>query len=320
MARSSAASGQRPRALQRGDRVVVVAPSSSFEAERFEAGLRVLESMGLHISMEPSVSSRWRYLAGDDDVRTHALQAALCDPGVRCVWAARGGYGAMRLLDRIDWAQVVTAPPRWLVGFSDITALHCAWLQKGRAGAVHGPNVTTLAGLGQTDLRQLVALLFGQQPAATLGAEQLRVLRRGKAEGLLWGGNLSLISRLIGTGYLPETAGSILFLEDVGERPYRLDRMITHLRLSGLLDSLAGVVLGAFTGCEEAEAGYAVTEVLDELLEGLACPVLAGYPAGHGVRLRSLPLGIRVRVQAEDGEAGRLEVLDEPWDDTPDAS
>ena len=298
--------------LAPGDEVVVVAPAGPFDRERLELGLRILADRGLTVQCDAGVFERWRYLAGPDPRRLDELADALTRPGVRAVWAARGGYGVLRLLDRLPWDDIAQAEPRWLLGFSDVTALHAAWLAAGRAGAVHGPNVTTLGEIGGTDRDLLFGLLTGSLPPPALGVEQLRVIVPGACEGPLWGGNLSLVTRLLGTPFLPPADGAVLFLEDVGERPYRLDRMVTHLRLAGVLGRVAGVVLGDFVGCEEEGSDYAATEVLDELLGDLGVPVVAGFPAGHGVRLRALPLGVRVGIEADEAH-GRLRVLEVPW-------
>ena len=289
----------------------MIAPAGPVPREAAELGLRILEDRGLSVTCDPGVFETWRYLAGPDPRRLAELTDALTRPGVRAVWPARGGYGTLRLLDAVPWEAVASAERRWLVGFSDVTALHGAWLAAGLGGAVHGPNVTTLGRVGGTDREQLFGLLTGSLPPPGQGVERLRTLVPGTAEGPLVGGNLSLVSRLPGTRFLPPTEGAVLFLEDVGERPYRVDRMLAHLRLAGVLEAVAAVVLGDFVDCEEAAGDYAVTEVLEDVLGGLEVPVLAGYPAGHGVRLRSLPLGVRVRVEA--GEEGRLEVLEPAW-------
>jgi len=297
--------------LRTGDEIVVIAPAGPFARDAVALGLRFLEDRGFAVSFDEGIFEDWRYLAGPDPRRLAELTDALTRPGVRAVWCARGGYGTLRLLDQVPWDAVAAAERRWLVGFSDITALHAAWLTKGLGGSVHGPNVSTLGHVGGTDREHLFGLLEGRLPPAALGCARLRTLRPGTAEGPLWGGNLSLVTRLLGTPYLPPIDGSVLFLEEVGERPYRVDRMLTHLRLSGVLERLAAVVLGDFVGCEEDEADYDVADVLDEALRGVDVPVVAGYPAGHGVRHRALPFGVRIRVEGDPRE-GRLHLLELP--------
>ena len=302
----------RPPPLSPGDEVVVVAPAGPVPRDAVSLGMRILEDRGFSVVWDEGIFEAWRYLAGPDPRRLAELTGALTRPGVRAVWAARGGYGTTRLLDAVPWDEVVAGQRRWLVGFSDVTALHSAWLAAGLGGAVHGPNVTTLGTIGGTDREQLFGVLSGSLPPPGQGAARLRTVVPGTAEGPLVGGNLSLVTRLVGTRFLPAMDGAVLLCEDVGERPYRVDRMLAHLRLAGVLDVVAGVVLGDFVDCEEPGGDYAVTEVLDDVLGGLGVPVVAGFPAGHGVRLRSLPLGVRVRVEAAEDE-GRLEVLEPAW-------
>ena len=289
-----------------------MAPAGPVPRDAASLGLRILEDRGFSVTCDDGVFESWRYLAGPDPRRLAELVDALTRPGVRAVWAARGGYGTLRLLDAVPWEEVAAAERRWLVGFSDITALHAAWLAAGLGGAIHGPNVTTLGSIGGTDREQLFGVLTGTLPPPGQGAARLRTLSPGTAEGPLVGGNLSLVTRLVGTPFAPSLAGAVLFCEDVGERPYRVDRMLAHLRLAGVLGEVAGVVLGDFMGCEEPGGDYTLTDVVDEVLGGLDVPAVGAFPAGHGVRLRSLPLGVRVRLEAEEGE-GRLEVLEPAW-------
>jgi muramoyltetrapeptide carboxypeptidase len=166
----------------------------------------------------------------------------------------------------------------------------------------------TLGRVGGTDRDQTFGLLMGTMPPPALGAQGLRPITPGVAEGPLRGGNLSLVTRTLGTPWAADLRGAVLFLEDVGERPYRLDRMLTHLELAGVADAVAGVVLGDFTDCEDAAASHCAMDVVEERLTRWGVPVSAGYPAGHGVRCRPLPLGVQVRL----GD-GRLDVVEPPW-------
>lgn len=262
----------------------------------FDRGLEVLAAryrpqLGAH------VRDTHGYLAGLDTARAADLQHALDAREMGAVFAARGGYGAMRLLPslRLD---AVTRP---LVGFSDATALHLALQVSGRR-SLHGPVVTQLGRSPPDVVAGLFSVLEGGVPAPLHGE---RTVVGGRVEGPLLGGNLSVLTRLIGTPWLPSLAGGVLLLEDVGERPYRLDRMWTHLRLAGLLDGLAGVVFGEFTGCDEP--GCTSASVLDELAQSLGVPCVAGLPIGHGELNHAVPLGARVRL---DADAGRLEFLE----------
>lgn len=278
-----------PPPLRPGDRVAVVAPSGPFDRPSFEMGLEVLAAR-----YQPTFSERLfdahRYLAGTDTVRAAALQDALDQEGVKAIFAARGGYGAMRLLPSLRFGA-----PRHLVGFSDITALHLA-AQRFGWRSVHAPVLTQLGKQSHDVAERLFAVLEGRGVPALHGS---RCIVPGSATGPLLGGNLSVLTCLIGTPYLPSLRGAVLLLEDVGERPYRLDRMWTQLKLAGHLDGLAGVVFGDFTGCEERDASYTSLDVLAELAADLGVPCASGFRVGHGDVNQPVVLGGVVTLNAD---------------------
>ncbi len=292
----------RPPALRPRDPVAVVAPASPFDRPSFDAGLAVLAGRYTPV-VGDGVFARARYLAGDDGRRLDELATALADGTVRAVFVARGGYGVLRLLARL-WPKLGGLRPRPVVGFSDVTALH-AVLQAAGWVSIHGPVLTQLGAQPPEVAARLFALL--ESPADPAPALAGAPLVGGVAEGPLVGGNLSLLTRLLGTPYLPPLDGAVLLLEDVGERPYRLDRMWTHLALAGVFDAVRGIALGGFTDCEEPGADYASAEVLAELAADAGLPCVAGLPVGHGAVNQPVPLGTRVRL---DGGAGRLEFLE----------
>jgi muramoyltetrapeptide carboxypeptidase len=299
--------------VHRGDRVTIIAPAGPFDRESFEAGLRVLQQR-YRVEYDTRVFERARYLAGDDARRLDELRCALADPGIKAIFCARGGYGTMRLLPRLSGAgggagaagQLTAAGPgvKPLVGFSDITGLHL-WLQQLGIVSVHGPVVTQLGRQPEATCERLFTLLESTSTPAPLSGTD--TYAGGKVEGPLMGGNLAVLSRLLGTPYLPSLEGAVLLLEDVGERPYRLDRMWTHLALAGVFRRIRGVVLGSFSGCEERDADYTSTDVLRSLAEETGLPCAAGFPIGHGEINEAVPLGVRVRL---DAEAHRLEFLE----------
>ena len=279
------------RPLRPGARVAVVAPAGPFERAALEAGLAVLAAR-YSVQLPPELFARQRYLAGSDAQRLAQLTAALSDPDVDALFCARGGYGAMRLLPALEG---LVPAPKPLVGFSDITALH-AWLQRNGLISVHGPVLTQLGKLDAQTHERLFALLENGAPAAPLQGTDTYV--PGVAEGPLQGGTLAVLTRLLGTPYLPPLEGAVLLLEDVGEQPYRLDRMWTHLALAGVFRRVRGIALGAFTGCEAREADYTSAQVLRDLAAETGLPCAAGFPIGHGERNEPVPLGVRVRLDA----------------------
>lgn len=281
--------------------MAVIAPASAFDRPSFEAG-RALVAARYEVCQGEDIFARHRYLAGSDERRLRELTAALQDPAIKAVFCARGGYGATRLLQYLGSARPGTPKP--LIGFSDITALHL-WLQGLGLMSIHGPVLTQLPHLGAATSERLFALLESPAPAASLGATDTFV--PGVAEGPLLGGNLSVVTRMLGTPHLAPLDGAILLLEDVGERPYRLDRMWTHLALAGVFARVRGIALGEFRQCEEKEADYRATDVLRELATATGLPCAAGFPIGHGEHNEPVALGARVRL---DAGARRLEFLE----------
>lgn len=283
----------------------MVAPSGPIEPEALERGIAVLrDEFGLEVRTRSDVTARQRYLAGEDARRLEEWREAASDLETRAIFCARGGYGAMRLLPRLEPARLLH-PPKWVVGFSDTTAIHAA-LNRAGLVTIHGPLVSTLGRTTQEARDHLKALLFGRPgPAAPLprgglppglGCIGSGVIRPGRASGTLLGGSLTLLAHLCGTPWLPSMAGAVLFLEDVDEKPYRLDRYLTQLRLSGALDGVRAVCVGHLTGCDDGEQRGADT--VRELVRALGVPAIEGLPAGHEPENFALPLGSVVAVVA----------------------
>lgn len=300
----------RPLPLRPGDVVRVVAPSGPFDVEQFELGLAILrDRFGLVPRMRPDVTARNGYLAGDDARRAEEWAEAARDPEARAIWCARGGYGAMRILPRLEPARVLH-PPKWVIGFSDVTAIHAALNGAGLA-TVHGPMVAFLARTPPAALDHLEALLFGRArrpagggaPGPGAGVAGTGVIRPGVASGPLLGGSLTLLSHLVGTRWLPRLAGAVLFLEDVGEEPYKLDRYLTHLRLSGALDGVRAVCLGQFAASDKD--GISALDTVRGLVRALGVPAIEGLPSGHERDNHALLLGAVAHVVAPaPGEPG----------------
>jgi muramoyltetrapeptide carboxypeptidase len=308
-----------PPPLRRGDPVRVIAPSSAFDPDVFARGLEVLSGrLGLAVRVRDDVTARRAYLAGDDARRIDEWREAVADREARAIFCARGGYGAMRLLPAIDPAPLLD-DPKLLVGFSDVTALH-AVLNRAGLATVHGPVVTQLGRAPEDAIAHLEALLSGSAPRAGAwgvpapgaGVVAARTVRPGRASGPLLGGTLAILAHLQGTPFAPRLDGAILFLEDVGEQPYRIDRYLTHLRLAGALDGLAGLALGQLTRCDDA--GVLAADVVRELALGLGVPAIEGVPAGHEDANFALPLGARATLVAPAlGEEGPPRLVFEGW-------
>lgn len=290
----------KPQSLRPRDPVRVVAPAGPFDREGFESGLALL-SQRYAPRVRPDIFEAQRYLAGPDARRSAELSEALSDSTARAIFCARGGYGSQRLLPNLPLGD---APLSVLVGFSDITALHLASQALGRI-SIHGPVLTQLGKQPGPVQEQLFRLLESPEAPAPLRGSATYV--PGRAEGRLLGGNLSVVTRLLGTPYLPSFAGAVLLLEDVGERPYRLDRMWTHLELAGVFAQVKGIVLGDFTLCEEKGADYSSADVLRSLAEETGLPCAAGFPIGHGDLNYSVALGTHVRLDAGEATLAFLE-------------
>jgi muramoyltetrapeptide carboxypeptidase len=303
----------KPKALRRGDAISVVVPAGPLDRERMPRALARLQQRGFRTKTYGDIYRSCNYLAGDDATRAAELLAAFTDPETSAVWCARGGYGVARLLDRIDF-DVIKRRPKVFIGFSDITALHLAINKQTELVTFHGPNIQD--GFGKADdmlaanetalwravwAEEQASPTSGYALEAAANQDGLRTIRPGRATGQLTGGNLAVLAGLMGTPFEVVTAGRILFLEDVGERLYRIDRYLAQLWLAGKLQQAAGVLIGSFSYDEEpAEPPEALAELFDDYFGRLKVPVLAGFPAGHSRINLTLPMGALVEIDAGD--------------------
>jgi muramoyltetrapeptide carboxypeptidase len=306
-----------PKALRRGDTVGLITPSSFVaDPDLLQLAERTIDFFGLKLKVGRHVRRKHGYLGGTVEERLEDLHAMFSDPGVDAVFAIRGGYGAAQLLDRIDY-DLIRRNPKIFAGYSDITALHLAIHKMTGLVTFHGPvPLSRFTAYTQQHYR---AALFGNKPLGLLPNppdsdplrpdHRLRTVRPGKARGPLIGGNLTLISTTLGTPYEIDTRGKILFIEDIDEQPYSIDRMLTHLRLAGKLDQAAGIVVGECKDCKPRDyqpsfstGTFTFGEVLDEILGKLKIPVLAGLTIGHTDDQLTLPLGVQASLDAEKGE------------------
>jgi len=309
----------RPRPLSPGDTLGIVAPASAPpDPTAIDRGVAVLEQLGYRVKLARNVRRRRGFLAGSDRERADDLMKMFADRRVRAILCVRGGYGTARLLARLDYG-TIRDQAKILVGYSDLTALHCALLTKARLISFHGPMLNSDFASGkvprftlQSFQRTLSAATkpadrLRQDVAEGYSARTVKGLRAGTAQGQLIGGNLSILCTMIGTPWQPDFRGRILFLEDVGEPPYRFDRMLTHLLNCGLLQQVAGIAIGLNADCEDPKAKTAkeyrqtLEDVLRERLLPLKVPVLLGLPFGHTPLNATLPVGIRARLDANRG-------------------
>lgn len=297
-----------PRCRQ-GDQVGIIAPSSPIRLQMLQAGVEQVSRLGLVPVVPEGIDARWRFTAGTDARRLAELEWAATAPQLQGIFAARGGYGLTPLLSRLP-VDLFARSPRVLLGESDMTALGCWALSRG-LGWLHGPMVAGSLRLGSDgwDEPSLRAALF--EDSGEIVPEATSTLAAGEAEGVLWGGCLTLLASLCGTPWLPSFSASVLVLEDVGVKPYQVHRMIVQLRDAGHLEGVRAVLLGDFSGCiQHAEQGYDVADVLLDLLaETLGpVPVSMGWPIGHAAAPHvTLPMGARARLTALAEEPARLQ-------------
>lgn len=311
----------RPRRLSPGDTIGIVAPASAPpDPTSIDRAVAVLEGLGFRVRLAPYVRQRRGFLAGTDRERAGDLMRMFTDRGINAILCVRGGYGTARLLPLLDY-RVIRAHAKIFVGYSDITSLHCALLTKAKLISFHGPMLNSdfiQPAMPKFTLQSFLRTLT--QASAAGGISQgyrrktVKALRRGVARGPLIGGNLSLLCTTLGTPWQPSFRGRILFLEDVGEAPYRFDRMLTQLLNCGLLQQVAGVAIGLNAGCEDPQAlrtkeyRQTLEDVLNERLLRLRVPVLTGLPFGHLPHNATLPVGAAATL---DGNRGEL-FLDKP--------
>jgi muramoyltetrapeptide carboxypeptidase len=285
----------KPPALRRGDAIAVIAPAGPVTPSEIQPGIDLLTTSGFDVITGEHLYDREDYLAGRDEDRLADLHTMLRNKRVKAVICARGGYGIHRLLAGIHF-RLFRKHPKILAGYSDITALHLAVHRKTGLVTFHGPMVKDLF---KNDQRNLLALLdiISHGRAPSLDLHETKVLKPGRAGGRLVGGNLSLMIHLLGTRFMPDLNGAILFVEDTGEALYRIDRMLTHLRLSGRLKGISALLAGQFDECGEPAR---IDELLLDAVGNLDIPVVSGLPFGHGEVNMTLPVGLPAILDTAD--------------------
>jgi muramoyltetrapeptide carboxypeptidase len=297
----------KPAALRPGDTVAVVAPASNLKPDYLERGLAELARLGFQVTHEADILDKARYTAGSDERRARELMAAFRNPDVKAVWAARGGYGVMRLLPRLDETEL-RAHPKLFIGYSDLTALHLYLYRRLGWVTFHGPMAAKdlAGGAVHYDRDSLLHALTRATPLGEIAAPKTIMLHRGhggSVRGRLLGGCLTLVGAMLGTPDALDTEGAILFLEDTGVRPYAIDRLLQQLKLAGTFEGVKAIVFGEMSDCvQHAEQNYTIEEVLADCTADLGIPVMFGLPSGHSPAGNlTLPLGVQATLDAGRG-------------------
>lgn len=284
----------KPQRLSPGDQIGVISPAGPVSEPDLQPGLKILESSDFRVRLASSVFKRQGYLAGKDEERLEDLHAMFRDQQIKAIFCTRGGYGSLRLLDKIHY-DLIRENPKILVGYSDITALLLSIYEKTGLVTFHGPMIRELASRCQGNWDSLLRLLSTDQPLR-LSLQEGTALIPGRATGPLIGGNLSLICHLTGTPFLPSFDGCILFVEEKGEPLYRLDRMFTHLALTGQLNGVSGLIAGEFEGCGDRTA---IDRLLMDVVLDLDIPLATGVPIGHGLKNLAIPFGLMAELDTD---------------------
>ena len=279
--------------LSPGSSLGVCAPSSCFDIEKFNSGIQILEDLGFKVKVPEEIFKRKRYLAGNDVLRARVINQFFSDPDIDGIICARGGFGSMRILDHLNWS-TIRQNPKPFIGFSDNTAVLLSIVGETGNLVVHGPTVVSLANAEKETIDAFYNTLAGSLDK--IDVTNGRILKSGKCTGVLKGGNLSTISHLLGTRFQPDFKNTILFIEDIGESAYKIDRMLTQMKMAGLFEGIRGVIIGSFENCDNY--GY-IEEILVEIYEEYNIPVLSGLDSGHGKINLSLCMGTHIKMDTE---------------------
>ncbi len=285
---------QIPQRLSPGDIIGVVAPAGAFKPQALDAGIAFLEAAGFRVRCPENLQHQKGYLAGSDTHRAALLQAMLTDPDINAVMCVRGGFGCMRVLPLLDF-DAIAQQPKIIVGYSDISALLAAIAQRAGFVTYHGPVVAEL-GYANDATRSAFLNLMTNSKGYALRPSNGVTVQGGQVRGLVTGGNLTTLCHLVGTPYAPRLDGCIVALEDHQEATYRIDRMLTQMKLSGVLDGVAGLVLGTFKNCGPLDM---IIKIVRNIFKGRSLPILAGFDFGHGATNIAFPVGLSATLDAD---------------------
>lgn len=299
----------KPNRLKKGDLIGLVAPASPFSDEKLETAIQQVESLGFKTFTSKRIRNQYGYLAGKDKDRLADLHEMFERPEVKGIWCVRGGYGSARLLPDLNY-KLIKRYPKAIIGYSDITALLNGIFQETGLIGFHGP--VAVSNFNDYVKEQFSSMLMDGKKSHAIPIPDktaIEIINHGEAKGRLVGGNLSLLSAMVGTGYLPKIKNKILFIEEVGEKPYRIDRMLTQLLQALPLEKAAAILLGTFSGCEARANDYSLTlsETLKDRLGHLDIPVVYGLPIGHIDKQCFLPIGAKAYFNSDDLQFRTLE-------------
>lgn len=291
-----------PASLSPGDNIGIIAPASPFDKEKFLKGIAFLEKIKFKAVFSEKIFEAHGFLAGSDQHRAQMLNSMFADPSINAIWCARGGYGSLRILPLIDYG-IIKSNPKVFIGCSDISAILNTFFPKSGLVTFHGPMIESLGHANQQTIQALYDVFLTDQPL-TLKSENKFVISSGTASGVVAGGNLTTLCHLTGTPFAPNFSKKILLIEDVGEVPYRIDRMFTQMKLAGSFKQIAGVILGTFKSCGESDQIY---RIVDDAFSDFHIPILAGFNIGHGEPNLTVPIGIKARLDTDNGSLSFLE-------------
>jgi len=284
---------KRPAPLKPGNVLGICAPSARFDTEKLNMGIQVLKSLGFEVKVPEEIFEKKRYFAGDDMVRANVINQLFSDQKIDGIICVRGGFGAMRILDYLSWNNI-KQNPKPFVGFSDSTAILLSIIGETGNPVIHGPNVVSFANAQKQTIDSFYNTILGSVDEIEVTHGQ--IIKPGKCTGVLKGGNIATISHLLGTKFQPDFNNAVLFIEDIGEPAYKIDRMLTQMKMAGLFTGIQGVVTGSFEKCSNDEY---IEEILFEIFEEYSIPVLSGLDAGHGMVNLSLCMGTCVKMDTK---------------------
>ena len=284
---------KRPTPLSPGNSLGVCAPSARFDTEKLNLGIQVLKNLGFKVKVPEEIFEKKRYLAGDDMVRANVINRLFSDPAIDGIICARGGFGSIRILDHLNW-NIIKQNPKPFIGFSDNTAILSAIIDETGNPVIHGPNVVSFSDAQKQTIDSFYKILTGRFDKIDM--PDGRIVKAGMCTGVLKGGNLATISHLLGTKFQPDFKDCVLFFEDIGEPAYKIDRMLTQMKMAGLFEGIQGVITGSFENCDHNEY---LEEILVEIYEEYNIPVLSGLDSGHGKINLSLCMGTHIQMDTE---------------------